>query len=240
MQKRILLIAFLVLGIVLVCGCTSPQNPATVSPVTTQPTTLPADIPVTQTSPGAVSPDITFRPQGQSPAPGVVTQQTTRIQTDNPHLEYFNIRKNTYDSRIPNCIMQNAFPAIANDPYYGINQLNPKLSALTQDQYDQFLWKFTEDKSENSLLKALPECRGVEGNPEWNFVEIRVILVPTNVKPSDYTITEVVRSNGEIIAQFSTTRTLVLDDKIALTSYVPVKADEMDLFDTVGLTYTRQ
>ncbi len=240
MQKRILLIAFLVLGIVLVCGCTTPQTPAPVSPVTAQPTTLSTDIPATPVTPGAVSPDITFKPQGQSPAPGVVTEQTTRIQTDNPYLEYLNIRKNSYDSRIPNCIMQNAFPAIANDPYYGINQVNPKLSTLTQDQYDQFLWKYTEDKSENSLLKTLAECRGVEGNPEWNFVEIRVILVPTNVKPSDYTITEVVRSKGNIIAQFSTTRTLVLDDKIALTSYVPVKADEMDLFDTVGLTYTRQ
>jgi hypothetical protein len=240
MQKRIILIAFLVLGIVLVSGCTSPQNTAPASPVTAIPTSLSTDIPVTQTSTGPFSPDITFRPQGQPPAPGVVTEQTTRIQTDNPHLEYFNIRKNTYDSRIPNCIMQNAFPAIANDPYYGINQLNPKLSTLTKDQYDQFLWKYTAGKSENSLLNELPECRGVEGNPEWNFVEILVILNPTNVKPSPYTITEVVRSNGEIIAQFSTTRTLVIDDKIALTSYVPVKADEMDLFGTVGLTYTRQ
>lgn len=239
MQKRIILLAFLVLGLVLVSGCTTPQTPAPASPITAEITSIPADIPVTVATTGAFSPDITFQPEGKSPAPGTVTVQTTRIQVDNPYLEYLNIRKKTFDDRIPNCIMENAFPTIASDKNYGINQVNPKLTALTQDEYDQFLWKYTEGKAENTPLKNLQVCQGAEGNPEWNFVEIRVILNPTNVRPANYTISQVVRSNGNIIAQFTTTQTLVIDKKVALTSYVPVKADELDLFDTVGLTYTR-
>ncbi|PKL69191.1 MAG: hypothetical protein CVV30_06335 [Methanomicrobiales archaeon HGW-Methanomicrobiales-1] len=186
-----------------------------------------------------VSPGITFRPDAGQPSYGVVTAQTTRIQVDNPHLEYLQVRKKTFDYSIPNCPMQTAFPAIANDPGYGIQQPMPRLTALTQDQYDEFLWKYTERKAENTAIKTLPACMGAEANPGWNFVEIRVILNPTNVRPASYTITENVQSKGETVAQFTTTRTLVLDEKVTLTSYVPVKADELDLFDSVGMTYTR-
>lgn len=232
--------AFLLLGIVLTSGCTSPQSPAPVSPVTAMPTSPSTVIPVTPNSSVTLPPGITYKPDSQHPDHGMVTVQTTSIQVDNPYLEYFNVRKKTFDYSVPNCPMQNAFPAIAKDPDYGIKQQYPKLTALTQDQYDLFLWKYTVGKSENTPLKNLQECVGAEGNPNWNFVEIRVILDPTNVRPANYTISQLVRSNGKIIAEFTSTRTLVIDEKITLTSYVPVKADELDLFDTVGITYTRQ
>lgn len=240
MHKRIILLVFLLLGIILASGCTSPQSPATVSLETAMPTISSTVIPVTPNPTVTTSPGITFKPDNPQPVFGITTVQTTRIQVDNPYLEYFNVRKKTFDYSIPNCPMQNAFPSIAKDPDYGIKQLNPKLNSLTQDQYDLFLWKYTEGKAENTQIKTLQECAGAEGNPEWNFVEIRAILNPTNFRPANYTISQVVRSNGKIIAEFTTTQTLVIDKRITLTSYVPIKADELDLFDTVGITYTRQ
>ena len=135
--------------------------------------------------------------------------------------------------------MGDAFPAIAKDPDYGIKQIVPKLASLSEDEYETFLRKYTEGKAENTPVKTLPQCQGYEGDPRWNFVETRVIVNPTNVRPANYTISLDVRSNGEIIAQFRTTRTLIIDQKVTLTSYIPVKADELDLFDTVGVTYTR-
>ncbi len=239
MQKRLILLVFLLLGIILTSGCTSPQSPALVSPVTVTPTISSTVIPVTSNPTATPSPGITFNPEGQQPAPGVVTVQTTRIQVDNPYLEYLNVRKKTLDNYVPNCPMENAFPEIAKDLTYGIKQQYPKLSTLTQDQYDLFLWKYTEGKSEKSLIKNVPGCYGAEGLPNWNFVEIKVILSPTNVRPANYTITQVVQSNGKTIAEFATTRTLVIDEKISLTNYVPVKTDELELLDTVGITYTR-
>lgn len=239
MQKRFILLVFLLLGIILTSGCTSPQSPAPTSPVTAIPTISSTIIPLTSNPTATPSPGITFKPDSQQPVPGVVTVQTTRIQVDNPYLENLNVRKKTLDNDIPNCLMENAFPEIAKDLTYGIKQQYPKLTALTQDQYDMFLWKYTEGKSENSPIKNIPGCIGAEGLPNWNFVVIKIILDPTNVRPANYTISQVVRSNGKIIAEFATTRTLVIDEKITLISYVPVKTDELELFDTVGITYTR-
>ena len=63
---------------------------------------------------------------------------------------------------------------------------------------------------------------------------------PTNFYPSDYTITENVRSDGKIVARFVTTGRLVIGEQFVLTRYVPLHADEVDLFDSVELTYTRR
>jgi hypothetical protein len=191
-------------------------------------------------SPSATSlPGGTLNPDDFRQNTGTVTEPTTRIQVDNPYLEYLQVRKKTFDYSIPNCPMQSAFPAIVNDPDYGIQHQTAKLTALTEDQYEEFLRKYTEGKAENTRIKDIQGCQGAEGKPEWNFVEIRVILDPTNIRPANYTISQNVRSNGKIIAQFMTTRTLVINEKVALTSYVPVKSDELDLFDTISVTYTR-
>jgi hypothetical protein len=40
--------------------------------------------------------------------------------------------------------MENAFPVIARDTEYGIQQVVPKLTAVSQDEYDTFLRKYTE------------------------------------------------------------------------------------------------
>jgi hypothetical protein len=240
MKKSIILLVFLLPGIVLTSGCTSPQSPGPASPVAVLPASPSPVIPVTSYSSVTPLPGVTFRPGDQHSEITLLTEQTTRIQVDNPYLEYLQVRKKTFDYSIPNCPMQNAFPTLAKDPYYGIKQKIPNLAALSQDQYEEFLREYTEGKAENTPLKNIQGCQGADGTPEWNFVEIRVILNPTNVRPASYTISQVVRSNGEIIAQFTTTRTLVIDEKIALTSYIPLKTDELDLFDTVGITYTRQ
>jgi len=240
MQKRIILLIFLLLGIVLASGCTSPQSPAAVTPEPTLPTSTPTIVPVTPSPSVTMLPGVTYRPDIQHPDVGITTVPTTRIQIDNPYLDYLTIRKKTFDYSIPNCPMQSAFPAIANDPDYGIQHQVPKLTAVSEDDYQTFLRKYTEGNAENTVLKNIQGCQGAEGKPEWNFVEVRAILIPTNVRPANYTISQNVRSNGKIITQFVTTRTLVIDEKVSLTSYIPVKADEMNLFETVDVTYTRQ
>jgi len=135
--------------------------------------------------------------------------------------------------------MQNAFPAIAKDPSYGINQVVPKLSLISEDDYIYFLRKNTEGNAENTQLKTFVECQGSAAEPTWNFVEVRYILNPTNIQKSDYIITRNVWSDGKIIAQFPTTMPLVIDSQVSQTIYIPVRADEVDLIDSVALTYTR-
>jgi hypothetical protein len=136
--------------------------------------------------------------------------------------------------------MENAFPFIANGTGYGIKQVVPNLSAISEEEYEHFLRKYTVGDAENTRFKTLAVCQAsATAEPTWNFVEIRLVLDPTNYIPANYTISRNVWSDGKIVAQFPTTQLLAVDEKVILTSYVPLRTDEVDLIDTVGVTYTR-
>jgi hypothetical protein len=239
MKKHTLFLIFLLIAILVTSGCTRSESTGVSEPVTAVQTTPPPSLPPTAYTSPVSTPLVTYRPEIVPPSLATVTETPTRIATDDPYLEYLQVRKKTFDYSIPNCPMEDAFPAIVKDPGYGIKQVEPKLTALSEDDYETFLRKYTEGKAENTAIKTLQVCQGSEGNPYWNFIETRVILNPTNIKPSDYTISINVRSNGKIIAQFKTTRTLTIDQQVILANYIPIKADEVDLFDGVGVTYTR-
>jgi hypothetical protein len=238
MKNSTILLGFLLLGIILAAGCTGPLSPVVPVRETTSTAGLPTAVTVTTFPLPLPSPTGTFRPES-SRVGEITTIATTRPAPDNPYLEYLNIRKRTFVNPLPDCLMENAFPAIAKDPGYGIQQVVPKLTALSEDEYETFLRKYTEGKAENTQLKTLSPCLGSEAEPTWNFIEVRAVLVPTNFYPSDYTITESVRFDGEIVARFVTTERLVIDEQLVLTRYVPLHADEVDLFDSVELAYTR-
>jgi hypothetical protein len=238
MKSNTILLGFLLSGVILAAGCTVPVSPVVTEPETTSLVTPPA-VDVVDTS---LSPE----PSPTSPiwqdlqtVDAFTTVATTRPASDNPHLEYLNVRKRTFVNPVPNCLMENGFPAIAKDPDYGIRQVVPKLTEVSEEEYLTFLRKYTEGEAENTQLKTLSSCQGSDAEPVWNFIEIRIILVPTNFYPSNYTITQNVRSNGEIVAQFATTERMVIDENVVLTRYVPLHADEVDLFDSVEVTFTR-
>jgi len=135
--------------------------------------------------------------------------------------------------------MQNAFPSVANDPGYGIKQEVPKLMAISEDDYVHFLWKYTEGNAENTPVKTLVACQGSANEPTWNFVEVHIVMNPTNKIPSNYTITRNIWSNEKIVTQIPITVQMVVDQTTVLTSYIPVRTDEMDLFDSISVTTAR-
>jgi hypothetical protein len=170
----------------------------------------------------------------------ITTVSTTRIASDNPYLEYLNVRKRTFDNPLPDCLMGNAFPFTKNETGYGIQQIVPKLAAISEDEYWSFLRRYTQGNAENTPLRIITACQGsLTAEPTWNFAEVRIVLDPTNYSPANYTITQNVWSDGKIVAQFPTTRQLVIDEQVVLTSYIPVRTDEVDLIDSVVVTYTR-
>ena len=238
MKKSTLLLVFLVPGLILVAGCTGPAAPGPVPAGTTGPVSPAATTAVTIVTSPILTLSETTQP-GHLPTDTLTTVPTTRIASDNPHLEHLNVTKKTFADPLPNCLMATAFPSIAGDPAYGIQQVVPKLAALSDDDYQAFLRKYTEGKAENTPLKSLPVCQGTAAEPTWNFIEIRVVLDPTNFQPSNYTITEEVRSKGDVIARFSTDQQLIINQQFAMTSYVPIRTSELDLFDSVGMAYTR-
>ena len=134
--------------------------------------------------------------------------------------------------------MQTAFPAIITDSY-GIRQVEPNLAAISEDDYQNFLRKNTDAGLENTPLKTPTGCFGAPAEPTWNFIELRVILRPTNARASDYTITENIMSGGKVVQEFPVTQQLVIDKDVTLLSYIPIRENEVDLFDSVTMTYAR-
>ncbi len=237
MKKSTILIFLLLLGSALVCGCTLPGSSGT--PLTT---TLPTSPPVETTVHPTQAPTVTSVQIASTYLPRetiLQTEQTTRIASDNPYLEHLQITKSVFPQFVPNCPMQQAFPTITGDPSYGIQQVVPKLAQISAHDYRDFLLDYTSGTGDNQKINDLPACAGAAGEPNWNFVEVQVVLDPTNVRPSNYTISLNVRSQGTVIAQFKTTQTLVIDKQVILTDYIPVKTSEMDLFDNVDVTYAR-
>ena len=238
-KKSTILLILLFAGIILAAGCTGPVSPGAQTPKNPVPASPSVVVPVITAVTPESHPNVTSMPPNPSEG-SITTVPTTRIASDNPYLEYLNVRKRTFDDPLPNCLMGNAFPFTKNETSYGIQQIVPKLSAISEDEYWSFLRRYSQGNAENTPLKIITACQGsVTAEPTWNFVEIRVVLDPTNYNPANYTITENVWSDGKIVAQFPMTRRLVIDEQVILTSYIPVRTDEVDLIDSVVVTYTR-
>jgi len=239
MKKSNLLLIFLLSGIILAAGCTSPASPGIPVSKTTEPASPSPVVPVATSSTPDTDSDSAPLHSSLLNA-GITTIATTRIASDNPYLEYLNIRKRTFVNPLPNCLMDDAFPSLAKDTGYGIKQVAPVLFAISEDDYEHFLRKYTEGGIENSRLKTLGVCQGAAtAEPTWNFMEVRLVLDPTNYNPANYTITRNVWAEGKIVAQFPMTRRLVIGERVILTSYLPIRTDEVDMIDTVGVTFVR-
>jgi hypothetical protein len=155
------------------------------------------------------------------PESGVTIMATTPIASDNPYLEYLTIRKRTFVNPLPNTVMKDAFLSLANDTGYGIIQVKPYLYAISENEYEHFLRKYTEGVTENIRLKTLGVCQGsATAEPTWNFMELCIVLDPTNFSPANYTVIPNIWSDGKIVARFPTTQRLVIGEKVILTSYI--------------------
>jgi hypothetical protein len=113
----------------------------------------------------------------------------------------------------------------------------PKIIAISQGEFNTIIRDFTEGKNENTKVIGIARCQGAIVTPYWNFVQITSTLTPTNPRPSNYTISLNIRSKGKIVAQVNTTELLVQDHMITLTSYIPLKSEEMEIFDGVEITF---
>lgn len=238
MKKITSILVFLLLGSILAAGCTGPASPA--ATVTTTPVTVSTPVAGTTTTPGVAEPVPTEKRIRSDPprTPEVTVTTTPQNAIDDPFTEYLNIRKRTFDSPLPNCFMQTAFPGLLKENY-GINQVGPNLAMISEDDYLTFTRKNTEGNAENSRLRTPSVCQGTAAEPTWNFIEVKIILEARNVHPNTYSIIQNIVSGGKVVAKFPTTRTLSLGDKVTLIGYIPMKSDEVNQFDDIDMTYIR-
>lgn len=239
------LMLVLAFGTVLCAGCMAPRStpvaPVTlpVTPPVPQTTTEPAVLPTAPPAPvtPAAIPD-TAAASGTpvTPAPTPAPAYFTAVgEPDNPWLQYLVFTKSYFPFTVPDCTMQELFPELAQDPY-GIRQPVPKLEALSADRMDTFIREYANG---NPSPPAGTGCAAEPAGRDWNFVKIEGIVVPRNARPAGYDSLLEVRSQGRIIAGFTNRETLVPGQPYSFTWYVPLRTDEMDLFDSIELLFHR-
>ena len=134
--------------------------------------------------------------------------------------------------------MKEIFPAYANDPEYGIEQPDPKLTTVSAAEIRSFIRDHTLRSSENSPFKGSYSCQGVSMSPNWNFAEISAAITPRNARPAMYEISLIMRAQGKNITVFTTRENLIPDQRTAVVRYIPMKTNEIELLDRADITFT--
>ncbi len=232
---------FIILFLI-IAGCSAPQQTSIQSnEITSIPTSIPT---VTQAT---LVPAITSPTEISNISSNTTTQKVTITPTlqqptnagDNPLVLNFEVTKNYFQGNIANCPMQEIFPTFAKDPNYGLNKPVPKIAAISAGDYRTFIRDFTEGKNQNTKVIGVTRCEGAIIDPYWNFIELNAKVTARNARPANYTVTFNVRSQGKIVARFNTTELLTKDQIVSFVSYVPLRMDEMFLFDSAELTFTQ-
>jgi len=250
----------LISGLVFSTGCMSSVPAGNVTVVTRTPaapetptvslqvTTLasePVPVATPTPSPAATTPVIT-------PAPTTTWIQKSSITeaANDPYIVILEFSKDYFRSDLPDCGMRMAFPQVANNTGYGIQEPNTRLDAYSKEQMLAFLkanaMPYTSDLMEvdpyianyvdtNNLGGT--SCMGTVTSPTWNFVRIDATIMPRNARPTNYDIGINIRSRGKVSAQLRLNRTLILDQPVIYELYVPVKTVEMDRFDSLEMVF---
>jgi|GEM_PF-966094 hypothetical protein len=265
MQKSYPLFLILVLtAVILAPGCTSSTGtrPTTTAAMTTPPppeSATPASIQTTATNTPVIT--LTALPDGiTTSAPvEVITLSPVASSANDPYQEYLHGTVNYLYYPISNCDMKIYFPDVAGDSAYGLSVSPAKVIGLSSDQMEKFLRENTEIpvndyynstgdpqyNPENVKLKDRTiirhhGCLNQVVNPEWNFVEIAIHIIPRNARPTNYTIGINILSYGEkIVAQITTDKILTLDQPEDLTIYIPLKTIDMSRFTGASLVYRK-
>jgi hypothetical protein len=178
---------------------------------------------------------------------------------NDPYQEYLHGTVNYLSYPISNCDMQLYFPDVAGDSAYGLSVSPAKVIGLSSYQMEKFLRENTEIpvndyynstgdpqyNPENVKLKdrkiiSHPGCLNEVVDPQWNFIEVAIHIIPRNARPTNYTIGINILSYGEnIVAQLTTDKTLTLDQPEDLTVYIPLKTNDMSRFTGASLVYRK-
>jgi hypothetical protein len=265
MQKSLPIFLILVLtAVILAAGCTSSTG---TTAATTTVTTIPpppesATLASIQTT-ATIAPMITLTtiPVGiTTTAPvEVITSSSLASSANDPYQENLHVTLNYLYYPINNCDMKIYFPDVANDPAYGLSVSPAKVIGIPSDEMDKFLRENTEIPEndyynstgdpqynpENVKLKDRKflihnGCMNQVVDPQWNFVEVAIHIIPRNARPTNYTIgTNILSYGDKIVAQITTDKTLTLDQPEDLTVYIPLKTNDMSRFTGASLVYRK-
>lgn len=254
-----LLFIIVFIALILTTGCASSQTssadntPSAIIPEksTSSPATVTTTViesPIISRTILTVSPSLTTSdiPTTNKPTLNVSTiatpvpQMTKLAVANDPLVQDLSLTK--FDYGISDCIMKQVFPDIAKDPDYGINSAHPKLVGISNETWTKFYLDYnTGQQSGQSQTFSISKCEGIpisESNT-WDFVWVYAKLIPRNARPSDYTIIVQLNAKNKEISQLVTIETLTLEQPVKISSWVPMKRNEIEFLQTPKIYFNR-
>jgi hypothetical protein len=237
----VIFLIFLCIVIILAAGCTSQVEPAASIPALTSP-------PTTATLTAIATPsEIAITPTKTIEIPNITETTTPKVNSYSkvePYVDSFKIEKNYLTYPLSNCVMKEIFPKIGNDLNYGLQARPSKLTGISWTEWNVFIKDYTEGKNEKSKTIGISRCVNPlpvsPNNPEWNFIKISAELTPGNAQPTNYQIVFHISSIAQgDICQIKMNETLYQDQKIRLETFIPMRNDEIDMFDTATLKFNQ-
>lgn len=250
----------LVAGLVFSAACISPGSPGDTGFFSKQPDgmgtlvpTAPPGAPIASpfpTPPGTTTKNVSAQPEvtGSPVTTPTIPKSYGRDAADEPQIILLKFVRNGVAYDIPDCGMRVAFPQAAADPDYGIRKKTKKLVLVTPEEIEAFEKTYavypgqfgdTERHVDPGTIGGA-RCAGVPANPVWNFIRVNATFIPRNARPGEYDIGINLRYHGEVVEQVRMNQTFVLDQTVVFIRYIPLKVDEMDLFDNIELVFSRR
>jgi|GEM_PF-4351819 len=217
-------VLFIMIGMILVAGCTSNQGNGLSGVQTTSSPSV---------SPTLVSPSASL--VLQTVDSGSVTdsqaQQSDQIRKPaDPSVQIVGMKKGSYG--IGNCTMAQLLPNITNDPDYGLNSVkNYKLIFLSTGDFNRIIREYTEKKDSFYM------CYGIPETPYWDIVQYNAIITARNANPTMYNVTTFVRFRGIDGPEYTTSMMLNPGQAYPMTIYIPIRSDQIQEIQTIDFRF---
>jgi hypothetical protein len=235
------LFIFLLLGMVWIAGCVSPNTPPSTI-ATTIPTSDQTSISLPTTE---VSPKLTQASTGIIPTtedtPEITQISTVMIPTTalpeaipTKHSEPYVFIKgiNRVQSRIPDCIMGQILP-VTHEPGYGLNSIKEaNLYFLSSGDFNRVMREYSENSDAYSV------CYGIPETPYWGFMNVAGTFTARNPIPVKYNITMIVMFRGTEGPKYYMEMTMNPGQEYPFSVYIPIKVDQMPDIQVINFKFT--
>jgi hypothetical protein len=248
-----LVLLIMVCGLCMISGCStsnSSTGPAPASqstaPLTAKVTPsasapVPANAVIAQITPvlTATLPAATGNGSPAVPAATLAIPTTYVPAPDDPYVNSFTY--NTSFLSVSNCVMQQAFPTIANDASYGTRSDTPHVTGISAEDMNDFYTRWVQGVGQMGSAISFNPCGGssIPDQSWWDFIQVHAVFTPRNARPAQYEITLNVRSRNYGISQITYNETLALDQTVYFYNYIPLLAGQITDLQGIDLQFKK-
>jgi hypothetical protein len=221
------LFILLLLGMVWIAGCVSPNtSPSIITTTIPTPDQTLISIPTLEGSPEMTPASTVMIPTTALPEAVLTNKQYTE-----PFVSIKGINRVQY--RIPDCIMGQILP-VTHESGYGLNSIKEaNLYFLSSGDFNKVMREYSENSDAYSV------CYGIPETPYWGFMNVAGTFTARNPIPVKYNITMIVMFRGTEGPKYYMEMTMNPGQEYPFNVYIPIKVDQMPDIQVINFKFTQ-